>query len=144
LIIAFFLQAVSLLCLAGFGIYVHEIGRLIFLGIFVIAFASGPGPILWILSAELLPKSIRSFGISIAVFANWMTAFCVLETYASIQSALGQDNVFYVYGGLTVFGAFFLYFLLPETSSSQSLEEFENNLMNRERSILPKTVFSSS
>jgi sugar porter (SP) family MFS transporter len=91
---------------------------------YVACFQCGLGPIPWTMNAEIYPLWARSTGSGISTFVNWSFTFLVSATFLSIHDAVGDGNVFLIYGGCSVVSLIYFYFRLPETSGL-SLEEVE-------------------
>ena len=101
-------------------------GYLLLFGIllFIFSYAFGPGTLIWLVLAELLPSRIRGWGMAFALFMNSMVSTGFASIYLGLVHKLGYQGVFWI----SAFCAF-LYFLLvlkmvPETKG-KTLEEIE-------------------
>ena len=83
--------------------------------LYLMAFAPGMGPMPWTLNAEIYPEAGRSLGNSISTTTNWITNFIVSLTFLDIVESFTTSGAFLFYSGLSVFGWFFMFFLVPET-----------------------------
>jgi MFS family permease len=98
----------------------------IMLGIFISAFAVGPGVVVWLALSELLPTRIRSTGMGIALLLNQGTSTLIAAIFLPTVGNYGYAAMFTFWAGAT-----FLYFLvawlfLPETKG-KTLEEIEES-----------------
>jgi len=111
---------------------------------FYIAFyAVSWGPVVWVLTGEIFPLSIRAKGMSLSVASNWLWNFGIAYStpYLVDQTTHGVNGVkaaglgvkvFFIWGS-TCLGCFlFAYFFIPETKGL-SLEQID--LLYKESSI---------
>jgi MFS family permease len=96
----------------------------IMLGVFISAFAVGPGVVVWLALSELLPTRIRSIGMGIALLLNQGTSTLIAAIFLPMVGNYGYATMFVFWAAAT-----FLYFLvawlfLPETKG-KTLEEIE-------------------
>jgi MFS family permease len=96
------------------------------LGVFISAFAVGPGVVVWLALSELLPTRIRSTGMGIALLLNQGTSTLIAAIFLPTVGNYGYAAMFTFWAGAT-----FLYFLvawlfLPETKG-KTLEEIEES-----------------
>ncbi len=116
--------------LLGTGIH-SETMRLVvaaMLLVFIVGFAMGAGPLVWILCAEIQPLKGRDFGIACSTFTNWAANWLVGNTFLTLLHNLGQGPTFWLFA---VFNAAFIGFVLlfvPETKGV-SLEFLERRLL---------------
>lgn len=95
----------------------------VFTCLFIAAFATTWGPLVWAIVGELYPARYRAKSIAIATAANWLFNFLI-----SFFSTMITDNIDYFYG--LVFGGccaalfFVVYFFMIETKG-RSLEEID-------------------
>lgn len=102
---------------------------LLFLMLYIVAFAIGMGPVFWVLSAELFPTYVRTTGASVSTFFNWGANLLVSVTFLSLIDALGTSWTFVIYALLGVAAFFFILRLVPETRQ-RSLESIERYWQN--------------
>ncbi|KNC83811.1 hypothetical protein SARC_03987 [Sphaeroforma arctica JP610] len=62
----------------------------IFVLVGVAFFAVGPGPIPWMMAAELLPTKVSSAGQSVVVVVNWLFTFVIGLVYPLMNDALDE------------------------------------------------------
>ncbi|ODM94285.1 Facilitated trehalose transporter Tret1 [Orchesella cincta] len=95
---------------------------LILLIIFVLAFSSGFGPILYILVAEILSPEIRPIYSPIAVGINWLAVFAITKSFPDLIAITGIYGVFWLYASLTIVAVFFVICFVPETKGKSERE----------------------
>ncbi|SHO55416.1 sugar porter family MFS transporter [Vibrio quintilis] len=126
------LMGVSMLAI-GSAAYLDAIGGylLIFMLLYIAAFALSLGPVTWVLLAEIFPNHIRSKALSIAVFAQWAANFAVSQTFpmmndehSIIYQQFNGGFPFWLYGVMGIFTVYFVYRWVPETKG-KSLEQLE-------------------
>lgn len=126
------LMAVSMIAI-GTAAYMNAIGGylLVFVLLYIGAFALSLGPVVWVLLSEIFPNSIRSKALSIAVFAQWAANFFVSQTFpmmndpeSRIYQTFNGGFPFWLYGIMGIFTIYFIYRWVPETKG-RSLEELE-------------------
>jgi len=96
--------------------------------VFIVGFASAPGPLIWTLCSEIQPLQGRDFGIACSTFTNWAANWVIGATFLTLLSTLGQAQTFYLFALLNAAFIAFIVFLVPETKD-MSLEGIEANLM---------------
>ena len=101
-------------------------GHIVFacLLVYIIGFAFGPGVCLWVLSSELLPTRIRSFGMGVGVLFNAVVSIASTASFLPIVGRFGYAAMWGIWLGFTVLYFLFTVFLLPETRN-KTLEEIE-------------------
>jgi MFS transporter, SP family, galactose:H+ symporter len=93
---------------------------------FIFFYAFGPGTLIWLVLAELLPSRIRGTGMAVALFLNSMMSTVFAAMFLKLVHWFGgYTGVFWLCAGFA-----FLYFLLvlifvPETKG-KTLEEIEH------------------
>lgn len=124
------------LCTIALGIYfylkdqdvakVASIGWLpiVALCIFIIMFSFGFGPVPWLMMGEIFPEDIKGIGGSLAGTMNWLLAFLITKTFGNLRSSMGTGGTFWLFSGLTIVGAIFVFVFLPETKG-KSLQEIQ-------------------
>nr|XP_023017429.1 solute carrier family 2, facilitated glucose transporter member 1-like isoform X1 [Leptinotarsa decemlineata]XP_023017430.1 solute carrier family 2, facilitated glucose transporter member 1-like isoform X1 [Leptinotarsa decemlineata] len=93
----------------------------IFVLIYVVMFATGPGSIPWFLVSELFNQSARPTASSLAVCINWTANFLVGLAFLPLADLMGS-YVFLIFVVLQVLFLIFIYKKVPETKN-KSLEE---------------------
>mmetsp|Transcript_9553 Transcript_9553/g.24441 ORF Transcript_9553/g.24441 Transcript_9553/m.24441 type:complete len:547 (-) Transcript_9553:1127-2767(-) len=93
--------------------------------IFTVAFASAWGPNGWIIPSEVFPLRLRGKGAGCATFVNWFFCFIVMYTTPLVvNSSMGAEGLYVIYGIIMALAIPALLFLMPETSGVP-LEEME-------------------
>ena len=115
------------LAIERFGVQATTTTGMVTLGSFFVMqafYALGPGVCVWLVLSELMPSRIRANGMSIALFANQLTAWGLASTFLPWVNAWGWYSMFFFFAAN---GA--IYFvvscLIPETKG-KSLEELEH------------------
>lgn len=98
--------------------------------IFIIMFSLGFGPVPWLMMGEVFASNIKGVAGSIAGTTNWLLAFIVTKTFVNLKTALGTGQTFWLYAGITIVGAIFVFFLVPETKG-KSLNEIQEILAGK-------------
>ncbi|XP_050536000.1 solute carrier family 2, facilitated glucose transporter member 1-like isoform X1 [Daktulosphaira vitifoliae] len=115
------LLTISLMFVKSF-IWVSYLACL-FVMIYVVAFAIGPGSIPWFLVSELFNSSARPLATSIAVGVNWTANFVVGLSFLPLQQLL-DSNVFFIFVVLLGLFVMYVYKKVPETKN-KTLEEIQ-------------------
>lgn len=110
---------------------------IIFVLLFVISFATGPGSIPWFYVNEVFPSNARGNANSIAVLTNWICVVLVGTFFPMLDGLLHEYSFFVFTALLAVFILFALKFL-PETKN-KSLEEVQAE-MDRRRGAKAKKM----
>ena len=97
-----------------------------FSGICNCKFNLGFGSLIWITVAELLPLRVRSVTNSLSVGFTCLCSFFTAHTYNGLLALMGGEGVFWLYGGFSLAGFFFILLLVPETKdkSEAEIQEF--------------------
>jgi sugar porter (SP) family MFS transporter len=96
-------SAVMGLCmfLIGYLFYANQLDNYFVLAtifVYIAAFASTWGVVLWVYVAEIFPNKIRGNATSFAVFGNWTANAIVSFTFPVMLSGLGAAWTFIIYG----------------------------------------------
>ncbi|CAL8109444.1 unnamed protein product [Orchesella dallaii] len=98
----------------------------------------GLGPIPWVLTAEILPNHVKELASSCISICYWSLSFVAGKTFKDIKDVIGYMGVYWLSAGICLFGAFFVFFFVPETKgrstdeiqklfvTKKELEEAEN------------------
>uniref|UniRef100_A0A1A9ZKQ0 Major facilitator superfamily (MFS) profile domain-containing protein n=1 Tax=Glossina pallidipes TaxID=7398 RepID=A0A1A9ZKQ0_GLOPL len=95
--------------------------------VFIIMFSIGFGPVPWLMMGELFASDIKGVAGSIAGTSNWVLAFIVTKTFVNMKEALGSGQTFWLFAGITLLGAVFVFLFVPETKG-KSLNEIQKLL----------------
>lgn len=84
----------------------------LFMVLFIITYQISNGPVIWLYVSEVVVDS----ALGLCIFTLYGTILILsLTTNFLISSALHQQGVFWLFGGITFIGAFFCYFFIRET-----------------------------
>lgn len=86
---------------------------------YIIVFSIGFGPIPWIMLGEIFPSKIKRIASSIAASFNWLLAFAVTKFFQNLLDFLGAAITFNLFGVICLFGAIFVYVIVPETKGKE-------------------------
>ncbi|MEW1611697.1 MULTISPECIES: sugar porter family MFS transporter [unclassified Streptomyces] len=125
------LMAVSIFMLGlAFVVDMSSVLTLLFMVIYIAAYAGGLGPVFWTLLGEIFPPSVRAEGSSVATAVNWVSNFIVSLAFLPLASAIGQGETFWIFAGICVVAFFFVGRYLPETKG-RGPEQIEAALQSR-------------
>lgn len=97
------------------------------LGLFIVAFSLGFGPVPWMIMGELFAPEIKGVASGLAVMMNWALVFVVTFSFPLMNSGLGGHVTFYIFAAIMVVGTTFVKFVVPETRG-KSLQEIQQIL----------------
>jgi len=115
-------MAVAMITL-GFLFQAKEVGvvALIAVVVYIAGFALSWGPVTWVLLSEMFPNSIKNRALAIAVAAQWIAnllvswSFKVVDGNSTLNAAFNHGFAYWIYGGMSLLAAAFVYFYVPET-----------------------------
>jgi MFS transporter, SP family, solute carrier family 2 (myo-inositol transporter), member 13 len=96
------------------------------MGLFIAAYAVGPGVVVWLMLSELMPTRIRSTGMGIALLLNQGVSTLIAALFLPVVGNFGYAAMFLFWSGCTVLYFLVASFLIPETKG-KTLEEIEMN-----------------
>ncbi|KAK7793268.1 hypothetical protein R5R35_006661 [Gryllus longicercus] len=97
---------------------------ILFVIVFVVMFATGPGSIPWFLVSELFNSSARGAATSLAVAVNWTANFIVGLAFLPLAEAL-HGYVFIIFAILQALFVLFIFRKVPETKN-KTMEEINS------------------
>ncbi|KAJ3103214.1 hypothetical protein HK100_004243 [Physocladia obscura] len=111
-----------------------QIVLVVFVCVYIAAFASTWGPIAWVVLNEIHPLNIRAKAVSMGTASNWFWNFLIsFVTPYLVDSGAGdadvQAKVFFIWGTTCFFCAIFVYFYAYETKGL-SLEDIDDLYAN--------------
>ncbi|MFM9372825.1 sugar porter family MFS transporter [Streptomyces sp. Da 82-17] len=125
------IMAVSIFLLGlAFVVDMNSTLTLLFMVVYIAAFAGGLGPVFWTLIGEIFPPSVRAEGSSLSTAVNWVSNFVVSLAFLPLASALGQGETFWIFAAICVFAFFFVHRYLPETRGRDA-EQIDAALQSR-------------
>lgn len=98
----------------------------LFVFLFVIFFATGPGSIPWFFVSELFTSGARGAANSIAAATNWTANFLVGTSFEFLNQVLHQ-YAFLIFSGFLAFFSFFTWMYVPETKG-RTVEDIQEEL----------------
>ncbi|XP_049517125.1 facilitated trehalose transporter Tret1-like isoform X2 [Dermacentor silvarum] len=104
------------------GIMARERMPIIFLGLYIIGYSIGLGPVVWILGAELVPCRNRGFYLGAATAFNWVCVLVVTWLFNILRETYHFSGMGWLFSSVTFVGAMLVNFFLPETQG-HSLEQ---------------------
>ncbi len=116
------------LAVVGFEFYkTHPNGALIlvFILLFVAAFAVSFGPVVWLVMAEIFPTGIRGRATAIASVALWIADYAVSQSFPMLLGSTGPAMTFLIFAILG-FVAFIFSLSVVRETKGKTLEEIEN------------------
>lgn len=87
-------------------------------------FSLGPGPVVFLLIAEIYPRRIRARAMGVAMLALWLSFWLNARLFLSSVEALGTAGALWLHAGFGVAALAFIYLAVPETKG-RGLEEIE-------------------
>ncbi|MFC4127346.1 sugar porter family MFS transporter [Nocardia rhizosphaerae] len=103
---------------------------LLFMVVYIAAFAGGLGPVFWTLIGEIFPPAVRAEGSSASTAVNWVSNFIVSLAFLPLASLLGQGETFWIFAVICVFAFFFVGRYVPETQGRDA-EQIQESLQAR-------------
>jgi len=107
-------------------------GQCLFVGLF----ATGYGPVCWIIISEIFPVRIRGKAMSVATALNRLTSFVVAASFLSICKVITTPGCYAIYVAINAAGAWFCVNYVPETCGL-SLEEIGKAMQSNGRAGSP-------
>ena len=88
-------------------------------------YATTLAPVIWIVISEMFPNKIRAAATSAAVICLWAAYFILTFTFPILVLWMGGiAETFYVYAGICILGAVFIWFKTRETTG-KTLEQMD-------------------
>jgi len=94
------------------------------LALFILAYALGPGIVVWLVLSEMMPTRIRSSGMGIALLINQGVSTVIAALFLPVVGIFGYFAMFFFWAACTVLYFLIARFFLPETKG-RTLEEIE-------------------
>lgn len=92
------------------------------LSLYVTAFASGMGPVPWIIVGEIFPVEVAGVASAMATSVGWVSSFVVCVGFRHLQATVGIGGAFLFFSMPCFACTLFVTALLPETKG-KSIEE---------------------
>jgi len=103
---------------------------LLFMLLYIVAFAIGMGPVFWVLLGEIFPSQDRAAGVGAGSTANWTANFVVSLAFLPLVNAIGAGKTFWIFAAVCVLGIWFVEHFVPETRN-RNFSEVDADLQNR-------------
>ena len=94
------------------------------LALFILAYALGPGVVVWLVLSEMMPTRIRSTGMGVALLINQGISTAIAALFLPVVGIFGYFAMFFSWAACTVLYFLIATFFLPETKG-RTLEEIE-------------------
>ncbi|KAH7732120.1 Protein C35A11.4 [Aphelenchoides avenae] len=93
------------------------------IALFIVAFATGPGPLCYFITSELLGQNARSAGQSWASLVQMTSRSILLAVFLPMGNAIGKAySYLLLFVAPILFAVVFFYYNLPETKNKNLLE----------------------
>ena len=112
---------ISLLGVA-FAAYLSLLVALLFMVLYIVAFAIGMGPVFWVLLGEIFPTGERAVGSSAGATVNWMANFVVSLVFLPLLKGVGEAVTFWIFAAICLAGIAFVTKWVPETRGRHATE----------------------
>ncbi|WP_242885159.1 sugar porter family MFS transporter [Actinomadura litoris] len=103
---------------------------LLFMVLYIAAYAGGVGPVFWTLIGELFPSSASATGSSACTAANWASNFTVSLVFLPVVSLIGEGETFWIFAVISLAGLLFTARFVPETKA-RDFTEVDRDLQAR-------------
>lgn len=103
---------------------------LLFMVLYIAAFAVGLGPVFWALIGEIFPGPARADGSSASTAVNWASNFTVSLVFLPVVDAIGQGETFWILALICAVGLAFVARYVPETRDRE-FEQVDAELQAR-------------
>ncbi|MBO5195368.1 MAG: MFS transporter [Bacteroidales bacterium] len=104
-----------------------DVGILLAILAYIAFFALSLSPLMFVVTSEMYPSHIRGTAMSLSTGISWVCAFLVVQFYPWMESNLGADVTFGIFGVLCLLAGLFIHFFIPETKGKR-LDEIEREL----------------
>ncbi|KAH3816091.1 proton myo-inositol cotransporter-like [Dreissena polymorpha] len=94
------------------------------LGLYLMFFAPGMGPMPWTINSEIYPLWARSTGNSLSTATNWLSNLLVSMTFLTLTETITKYGTYWLFVGIVSLALLFMILTLPETRGTK-LEEVE-------------------
>jgi cation transport ATPase len=94
------------------------------LALFILAYALGPGVVVWLVLSEMMPTRIRSTGMGVALLINQGISTAIAALFLPVVGIFGYFAMLFFWAACTVLYFLIATFFLPETKG-RTLEEIE-------------------
>jgi len=110
---------------------------LLFILLYIVAFAVGMGPVFWVLLGEIFPPENRAVGVSAGSNANWTANFAVSLVFLPLVNWVGTGETFWAFGVVCALGIWFVSRYVPETRDRE-FPDVDKDLQSRWKAGRPE------
>jgi len=93
--------------------------------LYIVAFATSLGPVMWVLLGEMFPNEIRGAALAISGATNWMANFTVTVTFLPLLNAIGLAGAYAFYALAAAVSLPFVWLTVRETKG-KTLEQMKD------------------
>ena len=134
--------SVVIICLILLGIFFYMLDQdpasvahigwlpLVSLSIYILAFEVGLGPVGWTMLGEIYSNELKIYASPISGCLNWFLAFLITYFFQRLSDWIGIGQTFWLFAAASLFGVFFIIFMVPETKG-KSLADIQRMLSGR-------------
>jgi len=97
---------------------------ILFVVFYIVGFAVGPGPIPWLLTAELFTQESRPAATTLGCMVNWSSNFLLSIIFPSLVNGIGA-YVFIIFMVFSLIATVYLQLILPETKGKTYNEIYQ-------------------
>ncbi|KAH6938447.1 hypothetical protein HPB50_009219 [Hyalomma asiaticum] len=105
----------------------------------VTGYSIGLGPVVWILSAELVPCRNRGFYMGAATAFNWICVLVVTWLFNVLRETYHYSGMGWFFSSVTFVGAMLVNFFLPETQGHSLEQILLRQFLEREDTSMQST-----
>jgi len=105
--------------LLGYG---AAVAGLVAANLYIVAFATSWGPVMWVLLGEMFPNRMRGAALAISGATNWVTNFAVTVTFLPLLAVVGLAGAYALYALAAAASLPFVWAAVHETRG-KSLEQ---------------------
>ncbi|XP_059062973.1 facilitated trehalose transporter Tret1-like [Achroia grisella] len=95
--------------------------------LFVSVYATGVGPIPWLMLREIFPKNVTRRATAITAGVHWFLAFGATKLYQNLVDQVKPGWTLWYFAIICIIGAIFVYVFVPETKG-RTVEEIHKEL----------------
>lgn len=102
------------------------------MGVLMVGFSVGLGPLPWMLSGEVLAPEIKSIGTAVAVTTNWTCVTLVTFFFKPMSALIGKAYTFWMFSVVCALSIVFVLAVVPETKG-KSIDEVQQILSGKQK-----------
>lgn len=84
--------------------------------------SNGLIPLMFVVISEVMPEKVRSIGCTICFCMSWVLAFVMVKVFETVAVSIGMHGWVFLFSGVTMVGAVFIIFVIPETKGKTYAE----------------------